>query len=208
MVKYFETSAAVPLAKIQQSTLHKHSYDNYNLCMFEMISILKMLPVPVCCIINLLQTLGDFVSAWFLCVYFSLLRWSLNFVLRSECKHLRRRKSRISIYWVVCAFVVGKKSCVVGKKSCVRWPIRVIHAQRVKSPHNNTKHANKSAIHATISRITPQFHGFTPQFHHSRHNFTIHATISRFTPQFHDSRHNFTIHATKKPLTDHGLNTH
>jgi hypothetical protein len=34
MVKYFETSAAVPLAKIQQSTLHKHSYDNYNLCMF------------------------------------------------------------------------------------------------------------------------------------------------------------------------------
>ena len=97
----------------------------------------------------------------------------------------------------------------------LRWPIRVIHAQKVKSPHTNTKHANKSAIHATISRIHTTISRFTPQFHHSRHNFTIHATISRFTPQFHDSRHNFTIHATisrihatKKPLTDHGLNTH
>ena len=76
----------------------------------------------------------------------------------------------------------------------VRWPIRVIHAQKVKSPHNIMKHANKWAIHATISR-------FTPQFHDSRHNSTIHATISRFTPQFHDSRHNFTIHATISRFT-------
>jgi hypothetical protein len=66
--------------------------------------------------------------------------------------------------------------------SNLRWPIRVIHAQNVKSPHNIMKHANKWAIHATISR-------FTPQFHDSRHNSTIHATISRFTPQFHDSHH-------------------
>jgi hypothetical protein len=83
----------------------------------------------------------------------------------------------------------------------VRRPIRVIHAQKVKSPHNITKHTNKSAIHATISR-------FTLQFHDSRHNFTIRATIPRFTPQFHDSRHKFTIHTTKKPLTNHGLNIH
>jgi hypothetical protein len=60
----------------------------------------------------------------------------------------------------------------------------------------------------TKSEITSQYHETRQQMRDSRHNFTIHATISRFTPQFHDPRYNFTIHATKKPLTDHGLNTH
>ena len=43
--------------------------------------------------------------------------------------------------------------------------IGVIHAQKVKLPHNNTKHANKCAIHDIILR-------FTPQFHDSRHKET------------------------------------
>jgi hypothetical protein len=80
----------------------------------------------------------------------------------------------------------------------VRWPIRVIHTQKVKSPHNITKHANKCAIHATIPR-------FTPQFHDSRNNFTIHATIPRFTPQFHDSRHKETADQSRSQYSLNSL---
>jgi hypothetical protein len=63
-----------------------------------------------------------------------------------------------------CAFPIGqsvlKRNLISSSRSNrIRWPIRVIHAQKVKSPHNIRKHANKCAIHATISRFTPQFHG-------------------------------------------------
>ena len=35
----------------------------------------------------------------------------------------------------------------------------------------------------TKCEITPQYHETRQQMRDSRHNFTIHATISRFTPQ-------------------------
>jgi hypothetical protein len=47
---------------------------------------------------------------------------------------------------------------LISQCTLLRWPIRVIQAQKVKSPHNNTKHANKCAIRATSLRFTPQFH--------------------------------------------------
>jgi hypothetical protein len=52
----------------------------------------------------------------------------------------------------------------------------------------------------TKSEITPQYHETRQQMRDSRHNFTIHATISRFTPQFHDSHHKETADRSRSIL--------